>query len=791
MDSRIDLDAAGGPLPSGPKNGREVSALICFSHLRWDFVHQRPQHLMTRFAKQRPVFFFEEHIPCDHPLPYLEMHPFPEAGVVALRPRLPHWWDEEARTAALRRLLDTFLQIQRAERPVLWFYTPMMFGFARHVEADAIVYDCMDELGNFLFAPPALRELERELMRRADVVFTGGVSLYEAKRALHDNIHAFPSSVDVDHFASARGGAGAEPADQAGIGCPRLGYCGVIDERMDIDLLREVAAARPGWHFVLLGPVVKIDPATLPRAANLHYLGGKSYQELPRYMAGWQAALLPFAGNEATRFLSPTKVPEYLAAGLAVVSTPIADVVRNYSGLAGVRVAADPKAFVAACEAAIRQSSAEWQPAVDSLLDTMSWDRTFQGMAGLLEQATQQRRPVAQAGLRAVRSMRNDIARTRRPDVLIVGAGFAGAVLAERLAAGSGLRVWVIDRRGHVGGNAFDEINDSGLLVHRYGPHIFHTNSADVFQYLSRFTAWRPYEHRVLASIGDKLVPMPINRTTLNQLFGLSLVNDAQASDWLAQRAEKRPVHTSRDAVVSQVGSDLYRLFFESYTRKQWGLDPSELDSSVAARVAARTSDDDRYFLDTHQAMPRDGYTRLFENMLDHDNITVMTGVEYKDAMRDVDPSHTVFTGPIDEYFGHRFGKLPYRSLEFRHVTLDQRRFQPVAVVNYPSADVAHTRITEFKHLTGQVHPCTSLAYEYGRAEGDPYYPIPNAANQALYSRYADLAAATPDVSFVGRLATYRYYNMDQVVGQALSTYRRLVKRGAFARAGAEDAAVA
>jgi UDP-galactopyranose mutase len=373
------------------------------------------------------------------------------------------------------------------------------------------------------------------------------------------------------------------------------------------------------------------------------------------------------------------------------------------------------------------------------------------------------------------RSARRRPLRAKPFDYLVVGAGFAGAVLAERLAAQSRKRVMLIDRRPHVAGNAFDYHDAAGILVHKYGPHIFHTNSRRIVSYLSRFTEWRPYEHRVLAKVNDKLLPMPINRTTLNGLYGLHLGNDAAAAAFLRSRAEPVPViRNSRDAVVSQVGHELCKIFFEGYTRKHWGTDLAELDKSVASRVPARTSTDDRYFLDTHQIMPRDGYTRLFENMLDHRGITIELGVDFRDAAREEIADHTVFTGPIDEYFGYRFGRLPYRSLTFRHETLDRAHFQPVAVVNYPAEDVPYTRITEYKHLTGQVHPRTSISYEYADSVGEPYYPVPHATNLALYRRYEALAAQTPDVTFVGRLATYRYHNMDQVVAQALAAHRRM-----------------
>jgi UDP-galactopyranose mutase len=380
---------------------------------------------------------------------------------------------------------------------------------------------------------------------------------------------------------------------------------------------------------------------------------------------------------------------------------------------------------------------------------------------------------------------------TRRAgfDCLIVGAGFAGSVLAERLAAASGKRVLLIDRRPHIGGNAFDHYNDHGLLVHRYGPHIFHTNAPQVSAYLSRFTRWRPYEHRVLAQVDGTLVPIPINLTTINRLYGLNLA-PAEAEAFLAARAEPvATIRTSEDVVVSQVGRELYEKFFQGYTRKQWGMDPSELDKAVTSRVPTRTNTDDRYFGDSFQNMPRHGYTRMFENMLDHRNIKIMLNVDFREIRHEVRYDRLIYTGPVDEFFDYRFGKLPYRSLHFRHETLEQEIFQPVAVVNYPSGAVAHTRITEYKHLTGQKHPKTSITYEYPAAEGDPYYPVPRAENAALFRRYQALADATPDVTFVGRLATYRYYNMDQVVAQALSTYARMIKAQGHAPAWSETEA--
>jgi UDP-galactopyranose mutase len=358
-------------------------------------------------------------------------------------------------------------------------------------------------------------------------------------------------------------------------------------------------------------------------------------------------------------------------------------------------------------------------------------------------------------------------------DYLIVGAGFAGSVLAERLAQAAGRRVLIVDKRPHIGGNAYDRYDDAGILVHPYGPHIFHTNSQDIFEYLSRFTAWRPYEHRVLASVDGQQVPIPINLDTINRLYGLRLTS-FEVEEFFQSVAEKvESVQTSEDVVVSRVGRELYNKFFRGYTRKQWGLDPSELDSSVTARVPTRTNRDARYFTDRFQAMPLHGYTRMFERMLQHPNIKVMLNTDYREVKDLVPWRHMIYTGPIDEFFDYRHGKLPYRSLRFEHSTLPQARYQEVGTVNYPN-DHAYTRITEFKHLTGQDHAATSIVREYPCAEGDPYYPIPRPQNAALYERYEADAQATKHVTFVGRLATYRYYNMDQVVGQALATFKRL-----------------
>ena len=361
-------------------------------------------------------------------------------------------------------------------------------------------------------------------------------------------------------------------------------------------------------------------------------------------------------------------------------------------------------------------------------------------------------------------------------DYLIVGAGFAGSVLAERLATRSNKKVLVIDKRSHIGGNAYDHYNEDGILIHKYGPHIFHTNSKDVFDYLGNFTDWRPYEHRVLASVDGQLVPMPINLDTINKLYGLNLTS-FQVEEFFASVAEEVPVvKTSEDVVVSKVGRELYNKFFKNYTNKQWGLDPSQLDKSVTSRVPTRTNRDDRYFTDTFQAMPLHGYTRMFEKMLDHPNIKIMLNTDYHEVIKFIPFKEMIFTGPVDEYFDFKFGKLPYRSLEFKHDTLNEEQHLAAPVVNFPN-EHPYTRITEFKALTGQKHPKTAIVYEYPQAEGDPYYPIPMPENAELYAKYKKAADEATNVHFVGRLATYKYYNMDQVVAQALTLYKKLTDK--------------
>ena len=361
-------------------------------------------------------------------------------------------------------------------------------------------------------------------------------------------------------------------------------------------------------------------------------------------------------------------------------------------------------------------------------------------------------------------------------DYLVVGAGLAGSTIAERLASQLDARVLVVDKRPHVAGNTHDPLNEDGLRYHQYGPHIFHTNAPQVVEYLSAFTAWIPYEHRVLARVEGQLLPIPINRTTINRLYDLDL--DARGVErFLAARAEKLArIENSEQMIVSRVGRELYETFFRGYTRKHWGLDPSELDATVCGRIPTRTNDDDRYFTDAFQAMPKDGFTALVGNMLAHPRIEVVTGCDFARIEDRARFNHVIYTGPIDEYFEYKYGRLPYRSLRFELETREVAWAQPVGCVNEPDYEVPYTRTTEYKHLTGQAHPKTILGREYPSAEGDPYYPIPRPDNRELYRKYATLAAAQRHVTFVGRLAEYKYFNMDQVVASALTTFEELAR---------------
>lgn len=358
-------------------------------------------------------------------------------------------------------------------------------------------------------------------------------------------------------------------------------------------------------------------------------------------------------------------------------------------------------------------------------------------------------------------------------DYLIVGAGFAGSTLAERLASQAGKKVLIIDKRPHIAGNAYDKHDEAGIMIHQYGPHIFHTNSKQVFDYLSKFTKWRQYQHRVKACVDGQLLPIPINLDTINGLYGLNLTSQDVETFFSSVAEPRDQILTSEDVVVSRVGRELYEKFFRGYTNKQWGLDPSQLDAAVTARVPTRTNRDDRYFTDAYQAMPAHGFTKMFENMLRHPNIKILLNCDYREVVKHIPYKKMIYTGPVDEYFDYRYGKLPYRSLRFEFETHNVKQYQVAPVINYPN-DYAYTRVTEFKYLTGQDHPQTSIVYEYPQDEGDPYYPVPRSENAELYKKYQALAEATPDVYFAGRLATYKYYNMDQVVAQALALYQKV-----------------
>ena len=770
--------------------------LVCFSHLRWNFVYQRPQHLMSRCARERRVFYIEEPEPVDAPA-HMKMEKDP-SGVIVVKPCVPAGLNDEETKIVMKELVDRFFA-EEIDEFILWYYTPMALDFSRHLQPALTVYDCMDELSLFKGAPARLQDLEKELISRADLIFTGGQTLYENKRNGHDNVYLFPSSIDAPHFEQARKKQ-SDPADQADIPHPRLGFFGVIDERMDLELLEQLAQARPNWHVVILGPVVKIEHESLPYLPNIHYLGMKSYEQLPEYLANWEIALLPFALNDSTRFISPTKIPEYLAGGKPVISTPIRDVIKPYGEQKLVSIAANAGEFVDAVDMILdmkKENIDTWLSKVDQQLSQNSWDYTWKRMMTLIESSmaakeedgkkkdkTILKQPASIPSIpvyldlekkngngAAGNGMRSG--RVQPFDYLIVGAGFAGSVLAERLAAGSGKKVLIIDRRPHIAGNAYDYHNEDGILIHKYGPHIFHTNSHEVFNYLSKFTEWRQYQHRVLASVDGQLLPLPINLDTINGLYGLNL-SAFELKDFFQKVAEPREkILTSEDVVVSKVGRELYEKFFRNYTRKQWDLDPSELDASVTSRVPIRYNRDDRYFSDIYQVMPQQGYTRLFERLLDHPNIKLMLNTDYQEVMDMISYREVIFTGPVDEYFGFIYGKLPYRSLQFQFQTLEEEQHQPVAVINYPN-EYPYTRVTEFKHLTGQKHAKTTLVYEYPTADGDPYYPIPRAENAQLYARYQTLAAQKRGVHFAGRLATYKYYNMDQVVAQALTLYSKI-----------------
>ncbi|KAF0140542.1 MAG: UDP-galactopyranose mutase [Stygiobacter sp.] len=362
-------------------------------------------------------------------------------------------------------------------------------------------------------------------------------------------------------------------------------------------------------------------------------------------------------------------------------------------------------------------------------------------------------------------------------DYLIVGAGFAGTVMAERIASQLNKKVLVVEKRNHIGGNAYDEYDEHGILVHRYGPHIFHTNSKEVFEYLSQFTEWRFYEHKVLAKIGKELYPIPINRLTLNKLYKLNLTSEKEVAEYYDSVRENRyPVMNSEDIIVNQVGVDLFAKFFKNYTKKQWNLEPKELAPSVCGRIPVRTNDDCRYFTDKYQFMPKEGYTKMFERMLKHKNIEVLLNTDYKSVVNEIKFDKMIYTGPIDYFFDYMYGKLPYRSIRFEWENLRLEKYQNAAVINHVDKDIPFTRVTEYKHLTGLNSICTTISKEHSQQDGEPYYPVYTEQNKILYHAYYDEAKSLKKVLFCGRLAEYKYYNMDQVVANSLKIFKTIIR---------------
>lgn len=360
-------------------------------------------------------------------------------------------------------------------------------------------------------------------------------------------------------------------------------------------------------------------------------------------------------------------------------------------------------------------------------------------------------------------------------DYLIVGAGFAGSVLAERLASQQKKKILLVEKRNHIGGNAYDEYDKNGILIHKYGPHIFHTNSEIVFDYLSQFTKWRFYEHKVLAYHKGEYYPIPINRLTVNKLYNFELSSDKDVEKFFNSiREKKQPIRNSEDIIVNQVGTDLFNRFFRHYTKKQWNLEPKDLSPTVCGSIPVRTNDDCRYFTDKFQFMPLNGYTKMFEKMLSNKLIEVVLNTDYKEIINSIKFNKIIYTGPIDYFFDYQFGRLPYRSINFKWKNYKRKSYQPASVVNHVDAETKYTRVTEYKKLTNQTADTTTVSFEYSQQDGEPFYPIPNDSNRELYLRYKKLADKFPSVIFCGRLAEYQYYNMNQVIIKALKKFEEL-----------------
>ncbi len=361
-------------------------------------------------------------------------------------------------------------------------------------------------------------------------------------------------------------------------------------------------------------------------------------------------------------------------------------------------------------------------------------------------------------------------------DFMIVGAGFAGSVMAERIASQLNKKVLIVEKRNHIGGNAYDEYDEHGILVHRYGPHIFHTNSKKVFDYLSQFTEWRFYEHKVLANHNGKLYPIPINKLTLNSLYNLNLKNENEVEEYFNKvKGNKHPIKNSEDIIINQVGKDLFEKFFLHYTKKQWNLEPNELSPNVCGRIPVRLNEDCRYFTDKYQYMPKDGYTKMFENMISNKNIDAILETDYKNIIDDINFEKLIYTGPIDYFFDYKFGKLPYRSIRFEFENYSQKKFQETAQINYVDDNVLYTRVVEHKQLSGQKLETTTISKEFPQSEGEPFYPIPNERNKNLYNKYKSETEKLSNTIFCGRLAEYKYFNMDQVVANTLTIFEKHV----------------
>jgi UDP-galactopyranose mutase len=813
-NSHHQTSQSGQPSPTNGAFPPAGFPIIVHSHLSWDWVWQRPQQFLSRLSQNHRVLFVELLAPSPQLVsPHAELRPaenYPNITILKMQFPLWRWADGDYVDQKRRRLVQAALRGPlkgQFNSPVQWFYDPMaVTAFAGQMEEQAVVYDCMDELSKFHGAPPEILEREAVLLDQADVVFTGGRKMHEAKVKSNANCHFFGCGVDNNHFGRARQKETIVPAELAALPKPVLGYFGVVDERLDYELIGKLADANPHGSVAIIGPVTKVDESKFPRRANLHWLGRRDYADLPACVKAFDVCLMPFAMNKSTESINPTKALEYMAAGRMIVSSAVPDVVTNFGSV--VKVAKSHEEFIQLCVQCAVEPDAKTIANGVKLAGENSWEHIIGQMTRHIVDVLE-KEPEAPLnrvngngfhkngdGIVNGNGHSHDLAPLllngnghngeHRPtlgfpavhtlktfDYLIVGAGYAGSVLAERLARGAGKQVLLVDRRPHFGGNAYDHYDAAGILVHKYGPHIFHTNCKEIFDYLSRFTAWRNYQHQVRAQVDGQLVPIPINLDTINLLYGTSL-NSLQVEEFLASRAEKRdPVRTSEDVVVNKVGRELYEKLFKGYTNKAWGLDPSQLDAEVTARIPTRTNRDARYFTDTYQAMPQLGFTHMFGNMLDHPNIKLFLNVDYREIKKAVRYRELIFTGPVDEYFDYRHGKLPYRCLRFEHQTLNQPNFQPVGVVNYPN-EYAFTRITEFKHLTGQEHAKTSIVYEYPQATGDEYYPIPRSENTELYKKYQSLAEAATGVHFVGRLATYRYYNMDQVAAQALTVFTKI-----------------